>query len=137
MWWRRSWFSLNGTIGIQGQERGRSPTPLSSSAPANRSVHHADLSVLSHGRILSARGRLITGSFDGSHGAHLVVVRGVAADADGAEEGSVHGPDQHAARHGHDPVGSAGGWARAATRRHGGDKVKPTRWKRLSQSWFS
>src|SRR4051812_12578429 len=22
MWWRRSWFSLNGTIGIQGQERG-------------------------------------------------------------------------------------------------------------------
>src|SRR3954470_4126219 len=42
MWWRRSWFSLNGTIGIQGQERGRSPTPLSSSAPANRSVHHAD-----------------------------------------------------------------------------------------------
>ncbi len=22
MWWRRSWFSLKGTIGIQGQERG-------------------------------------------------------------------------------------------------------------------
>src|SRR4051795_7230977 len=22
MWWRQSWFSLNGTIGIQGQERG-------------------------------------------------------------------------------------------------------------------
>src|SRR4051812_27469929 len=66
----------------------RPSTPLSSSAPANRSVHHADLSVLSHGRILSARGRLITGYFDGSHGAHLVVVRGVAADADGAEEGS-------------------------------------------------
>src|SRR4051794_19526848 len=41
MWWRRSWFSLNGTIGIHGQKRGRSPTPLSSSAPANRSVHHA------------------------------------------------------------------------------------------------
>src|SRR5215213_3031131 len=56
MWWRRSWFSLNGTIGIQGQERGRSPTPLSSSAPANRSVHHAAA------RASDRRLELITGS---------------------------------------------------------------------------
>src|SRR4051794_6583654 len=41
MWWRRSWFSLNGTIGIQGEERGALPTPPSSSPPINRSVHHA------------------------------------------------------------------------------------------------
>src|SRR4051794_19799117 len=30
MWWRQSWFSLNGTIGLQGQERGallRHPAP--------------------------------------------------------------------------------------------------------------
>src|SRR5690348_9900816 len=33
MWWRRSWLSLNGTIGIQGQERG---TLLRHSAPQHQ-----------------------------------------------------------------------------------------------------
>src|SRR3954468_18238741 len=33
IWWRRSWFSLKGTLGIRGQVRGRPATPARPAAP--------------------------------------------------------------------------------------------------------
>src|SRR5215212_230449 len=38
IWWRRSWFSLKGTLGIRGQVRGRPATPARPAAPPARSV---------------------------------------------------------------------------------------------------
>jgi hypothetical protein len=40
MWWRQSWFSLNGTMGIQGK-KGALSYATQLSTPTNRSVHHA------------------------------------------------------------------------------------------------
>jgi len=38
MWWRRSWFSLNGKMGIRGQVRAQPPTPSRFRTPLGRSV---------------------------------------------------------------------------------------------------
>ncbi len=38
MWWRRSWFSLNGKIGIRGQVRTKPPTSAQSRTPMGGSV---------------------------------------------------------------------------------------------------
>ena len=43
MWWRRSWFSLNGTLGFPGSEWGTLPYATRRSSTNNHFMHHADL----------------------------------------------------------------------------------------------
>src|SRR3954463_15149170 len=41
MWWRRSWFSLNGKVGFRGSGAGRTSYATQPPPPTSRSVHHA------------------------------------------------------------------------------------------------
>jgi len=42
MWWRRSWFSLKGKMGIRGQ-RAQPPTPVRFRTPRGKSVQQGCL----------------------------------------------------------------------------------------------
>ena len=43
IWWRRSWFSLNGKMGIRGQRRSKPPTVARPAVLLARSVHQRRL----------------------------------------------------------------------------------------------
>ena len=49
MWWRRSWFSLKGKVGFQGQVRSKLLTSAHPAAPQAASMQHAGTRPTSRG----------------------------------------------------------------------------------------